>query len=121
MASLTVDHNVGTELVREGLIAPEDLARHPQRNMLTRALGAAVDVRPDLFALDLAADDVFLLMTDGMLEAVTEEEALATAGQGGANWSRVGPALADLAASRRNGDDATVVAVRVSPRTEGRS
>jgi serine/threonine protein phosphatase PrpC len=113
LVQLTKDHNVGTELVREGLIAPEELSRHPQRHMLTRALGAAVDLRPDIFALELCAGDAFLLVTDGLIEALGEDEVARIARAGLGRWHEVGPALAAAAAARPNGDDATAVAVRV--------
>ena len=117
LAALTQDHNVGTELVREGLIAPEALAHHPQRHMLTRALGAAEEARADLFTVPVAPGDVFLLMTDGMMDAVTEADAVAAVRRDEGEWTRVGPSLSALAQERHNSDDATVVAVRILGRT----
>lgn len=121
LVQLTQDHNVGTELVREGLIEAADLTRHPQRHMLTRAVGASADLRPDVFALAVAGGESYLLTTDGLIDALGEAEVARIAHAWRERWPEVGPALAEAASRRHNGDDATVVAVRVEgPAEEGR-
>ena len=111
---LTRDHNVGTELVREGLLDAAALAHHPQRHMLTRALGVGPEPHLDTFVLSLQAGDAFLLVTDGMIDALGEATMARLVGsrRTGA-WEGVAEALAQAARARGNGDDATVVAVAV--------
>jgi protein phosphatase len=117
LSLMTRDHNVGTELVREGLIDEAALAHHPQRHMLTRAIGVGPEARPDRFPLVVTDGDAFLLVTDGMIDALGEAEmARLAAACAGAGWPDVGAALADAAGGRHNGDDATVVAVAVARR-----
>lgn len=112
LSLMTRDHNVGTELVREGLIDAAALAHHPQRHMLTRALGVGPDAHPDTLSLTVAVGDAFVLVTDGMIDALGEE-GIARVAQAhrGERWPELGPALADAAGEHPNVDDATVVAV----------
>jgi serine/threonine protein phosphatase PrpC len=112
LSLMTRDHNVGTELVREGLIDAAALAHHPQRHMLTRALGVGEDAHPDSFSLAVGVGDAFVLVTDGMIDALGEDEiARVAATCQGERWPGLGPALGAAAAKHMNGDDATVVAV----------
>src|SRR5581483_2813168 len=62
---LTRDHSLVGELIRSGDLTPEEARIHPQRNVVTRLLGAA-RVEPDLIEEQLRADDVLLLCTDGL-------------------------------------------------------
>lgn len=113
LVQLTRDHNVVGELVREGLLEEEERVDHPQRHMLTRALGVGEDADADVFELTLRDGDAFLLLTDGMVDAIGEVEAARLLREHAGNWQAVGPALAALARERQNVDDATAVAVRV--------
>lgn len=69
---VTRDHSLVEELMLRGEISPEQAAHHPQRNIITRALGADSDVDVDLFELDWAKGDMLMLCTDG-LSAMLEE------------------------------------------------
>lgn len=112
LAQLSRDHNVGAELVERGVVAASDLPHHPQRHMLTRALGAESVAVPEVFSVPYLTGDAFLLVTDGLVEAIGEV-AMTEAVSGCAVWSEVGQVL--IRACERNvaSDDATVVAVRV--------
>ena len=59
------------ELVRDGLITPEQALRHPYRNVITRALGASETIEVDTLALDKQRGDKFLLCSDGLSEYVS--------------------------------------------------
>jgi len=71
---LTQDHSVVGEMLREGKITEEQAKEHPQRHIITRALGAAVRVDVDILLLDLEPGDRFLLCSDGMSNAVSHAE-----------------------------------------------
>lgn len=118
LVQLTRDHNVGTELVERGVVPADDLIRHPQRHMLTRALGAEAEAVPDVFPVTYLAGDAFLLVTDGLVEALGEAGMVRTL-QEADGWQDVGPRL--IAACQRTAasDDATVVAVRVHTAAPG--
>jgi protein phosphatase len=71
---LTQDHTVAAEMVRLGLLPPEDEAGHPFRHIVTNILGGAdVGVRVELHSLDLQDGDVILLCSDGLTEMVSDE------------------------------------------------
>jgi protein phosphatase len=69
---LTQDHSVVGELVREGLLTSEAARTHPRRNVITRAIGISDSVDADLSVLDIAPDDLLLICSDGLWEAIPE-------------------------------------------------
>ena len=66
LTRLSDDHSLVAEWVRAGALAPEDAAQHPQRSVITRALGADWQVDVDVWTTPARAGDVFLLCTDGL-------------------------------------------------------
>lgn len=71
LTQITVDHSLIQELISEGDITPEEATTHPQRHVLTKALGTESDVKPDFFTP--VVENYLLLYSDGLLEEVTEE------------------------------------------------
>ena len=71
---ITEDHTYVNKLLTEGIITREEARSHPDRNMITRAIGAEASVTPDLFVFDVQEKDIFLLCTDGLYNEVREEE-----------------------------------------------
>ncbi len=70
----SIDHSAVQELVAAGVIAPEEAAGHPQRNVVTRALGAEAEVDPDIWLLPLRGRQMFLLCSDGLTKELSDEE-----------------------------------------------
>lgn len=70
----TDDHSVVAELVRTGRLAPEDVGSHPQRNVITRALGSEADVSVDAFVAHVGPGDWLLACSDGLTEHVSDAE-----------------------------------------------
>ncbi|WP_036555537.1 PP2C family protein-serine/threonine phosphatase [Nocardioides insulae] len=66
LTQVSVDHSVVQELVDAGSITPEDAAVHPDRNVVTRALGGGTPVDPDFFHLTVPAGMRLLLCSDGV-------------------------------------------------------
>ena len=66
LTQLTNDHSEAAELLRLRLITPEQALTHPRRSVLTRALGATQQLRPDFQRSPLQAGDRFLICTDGL-------------------------------------------------------
>lgn len=77
---LTNDHSLVTELVRSGGITPEEAKNHPQRHILTRALGSPGPVEPEYQEIAVAADDRLLLCSDGLTAMLSDEEINAVLG-----------------------------------------
>jgi protein phosphatase len=73
---LTVDHSEVQEMVLAGAITPEQARTHPRRNIVTRALGSDVVLRPDHWLLPPIAGDRYLLCSDGLTGELTDEEIL---------------------------------------------
>ena len=70
---ITVDHSVVQELVERGSITPEEAKVHPDKNIITRAVGTEAFVDADLFEYSLKDGDFILLCSDGLSEMVSED------------------------------------------------
>ncbi len=66
LTRLSDDHSLVAEWVRAGALAPEEAARHPQRSVITRALGADWQIDVDTWTTPARSGDVILLCTDGL-------------------------------------------------------
>jgi serine/threonine protein phosphatase PrpC len=73
LRQLTRDHSLVEELRRQGRLTTEEAEEHPQRSIITRALGAEPDVDLDVHTHQARNDDVFLLCSDGLTTMVREE------------------------------------------------
>src|SRR6266496_4492677 len=73
LSQVTIDHTLVQELIDEGRLRPEEAERHPQRSIITRALGVEADVEVDLFTYQLQRGDRLLLCTDGLSSVVDAE------------------------------------------------
>jgi PPM family protein phosphatase len=71
---LTQDHSLVDELVRRGKLTEEQAAEHPQRSIITRALGPEPDVEVDTWTYPLRAGDVVLMCSDGLTSMISEEK-----------------------------------------------
>ena len=71
---LTEDHSFGQLLLTTGGLTPEQVAKHPQRNVLTRALGPFPSVQIDTAYFEIDAGDVFLLCSDGLYNEVPDPQ-----------------------------------------------
>jgi serine/threonine protein phosphatase PrpC len=70
LEQLTNDHTLVAELVRRGELSPGEAQVHPQRSVITRALGTDPDVDVDTFAVDAQAGDIYLICSDGLSSMV---------------------------------------------------
>jgi serine/threonine protein phosphatase PrpC len=73
LRQLTRDHSLVEELRRRGQLTVEEAEEHPQRSIITRALGPEPDVEPDVHTYQARSGDVFLLCSDGLTSMVREE------------------------------------------------
>ncbi|HYM53878.1 MAG TPA: Stp1/IreP family PP2C-type Ser/Thr phosphatase [Solirubrobacteraceae bacterium] len=74
---LTDDHSLVDELLRQGRLTPEEAIEHPQRSVITRALGPEGTVEVDTRSFRARAGDVYLLCSDGLTTMLPEERILA--------------------------------------------
>jgi serine/threonine protein phosphatase PrpC len=114
MEQLTEDHSLVNELLKTGKLSREEAETHPQRSVITRALGTDPDVDVDTFSVRAENGDLFLLCSDGLTDMVSEESILDVVER---NREDIDGALKALvkAANRGGGqDNITVVAFEIS-------
>ena len=74
LVQLTKDHSYVQMLIENGYITEQEALRHPHRNIITRAIGAERDIDADALTVELQTGDVILLCSDGLNNAVTDEQ-----------------------------------------------
>jgi len=110
ISSLTMDHSLVGKLVREGGLTEEQARNHPQRNLLTRALGCSALVEVDIADYDVLPGDTFLLCTDGLSNLVSGEE-MAAVVTGEKDTKKAVQELVNRALARGGFDNITVILV----------
>jgi len=114
LEQITEDHSLVAELTRAGKLSEEEAETHPQRSVITRALGTDPNVDVDAFTLDTRDGDVFMLCSDGLTSMVEDEAIQEIVGKRRRNLER---AARDLikAANRSGGEDnITVIMFEIS-------
>lgn len=71
---ISVDHSLVEEMIRKGGIAREQARNHPDKNIITRAVGVKKTVEPDTYTEELKSGDYVLLCSDGLTNMVTDDE-----------------------------------------------
>ena len=107
---ITRDHSLVEELVEYGAITKEQALTHPQRNVITRALGSDAAVESDYFEFELQNGDVLLLCSDGLSNTISDEEMSQCAAER-QDPEQLCRALMHTALERGARDNVTVVAV----------
>ena len=110
ITQITRDHSLVEELVEYGAITKEQAKTHPQRNVITRALGSEAQVEADYFEFSLQGGDFLLLCSDGLSNIVSDEEILAYAKEY-PEPELLCRSLMSKALNRGAGDNVTVLAV----------
>jgi PPM family protein phosphatase len=114
MEQLTEDHSLVNELLKTGKLSREEAETHPQRSVITRALGTDPDVDVDTFSVRAEIGDLFLLCSDGLTDMVSEESILAVVER---NRKDIDGALRALVKEANRGggqDNITVVAFEIA-------
>jgi serine/threonine protein phosphatase PrpC len=109
---LTDDHSLVDELVRQGRLTPEEAIEHPQRSVITRALGPEGTVEVDTRSFRARAGDVYLLCSDGLTTMLGEAE-LAAVLLAHPRLSDAGEALIAAANAAGGRDNITVLLLRL--------
>ncbi|MCW2277204.1 Stp1/IreP family PP2C-type Ser/Thr phosphatase [Heliophilum fasciatum] len=119
---LTHDHSLVEEMIRQGTLTEAEAQGHPQRNVITRALGTRDTVKIDVFTEALAPQDVLLLCTDGLSNLITDEEigkVLSThQRRSSQQWEQAADQLLALALERGGFDNITFL-ILVQTESEG--
>src|ERR1700677_4584624 len=109
---LTDDHSLVDELIRQGRLTPEEAVEHPQRSVITRALGPEGMVEVDTRSFRARPDDVYLLCSDGLTTMISEEQ-IASILLAYPRLSDAGEALIAAANQAGGRDNISVVLIRL--------
>jgi PPM family protein phosphatase len=114
MEQLTEDHSLVNELLKTGRLSEEEAQVHPQRSVITRAVGTDPDVDVDGFTIEAEDGDVFLICSDGLTDMVGDEDILELVHTNRDDLDQAVKAL--VAAANRGGgeDNITAVAFRIA-------
>lgn len=110
---LTRDHSLVEDLVREGRITPEEAEEHPQRSIVTRALGAEAQVLADHFTWRARHGDVYLICSDGLTDMVRPEASIGEMIDGAHSLRAAASRLVEAANAAGGRDNITCVLFRV--------
>ncbi|HET9964432.1 MAG TPA: Stp1/IreP family PP2C-type Ser/Thr phosphatase [Rubrobacter sp.] len=113
MKPITEDHSLVAELVRSGDLTRDQAAEHPQKNLITRALGADEEVDVDTAVLSVEAGDRVLLCSDGLSDMVSEAGISEILAQSPDDPERAARGLLSAALDAGGNDNITVVVVDV--------
>jgi serine/threonine protein phosphatase PrpC len=113
LTRLTHDHSLVEELMRRGKLTPEQAAEHPQRSIITRALGIEPDVEVDTWSYPARAGDVVLLCSDG-LTSMIEESLVAQVLRSNPDLERAAEQLINEANDAGGRDNITVILFAVA-------
>jgi serine/threonine protein phosphatase PrpC len=114
LRQLTDDHSLVGELVRSGKISAEEAETHPQRSVITRALGTDPDVDVDTLTIDAEPGDVFLLCSDGLYSMVGTDKILDVLRRRRHDLDAAAKELIGAANKRGGDDNITVVAFEIA-------
>jgi PPM family protein phosphatase len=113
MNPITEDHSLVAELVRSGDLTRDQAAEHPQKNLITRALGAGDEVDVDTTVLPVEAGDRILLCSDGLSDLVSEAGISEILAESPNDPERAARGLLSAALDAGGNDNVTVVVVDV--------
>ena len=113
---LTEDHSLVAELMRSGKLSPEEARIHPQRSVITRALGTDPDVDVDVYTVEARTGDVFLLCPDGLSSMVADEAIQTTLARHRDDLDAAVKALIKQALKGGGEDNITVVCFEIAER-----
>lgn len=74
LVQVTVDHSAVQELVSLGIITPDEAEHHPDRNVITRAVGSEPNVETDLWLMPVQGHQLFLVCSDGLNKELADQE-----------------------------------------------
>jgi PPM family protein phosphatase len=114
MEQLTEDHSLVNELLKTGRLSREEAEAHPQRSVITRALGTDPDVDVDTFSVSARTGDLFLLCSDGLTDMVSEGSILALVERNRNDIERALRALVKEANRGGGQDNITIVAFEIA-------
>ena len=109
---ITVDHSVVEEMVANGTITREEARFHPQKNIITRAVGSEEDIKADIFEYEYKPGDSIVMCSDG-LSGMIEDNVILETVRKGKNSKETAENLVELAKESGGLDNVTVIVIRI--------
>ena len=109
---VTEDHTYVNELVKDGSITKEQAEIHPQKNMITRALGGEERILPDFYRLETLKNDVIILCSDGLYGELSVEE-IGGMAAAASSMSTLSKNLVHRANQNGGNDNITVICLKI--------
>lgn len=111
ISQITQDHSLVEEMIRRGELLREEARFHPNKNVITRALGANVDVVPDFFEISVTPGDIILLCSDGLSNMVDDAEIFRVVNEERQDIKGAGKRLLALANENGGRDNITILLI----------
>lgn len=113
LRQVTVDHSLVEEMVQSGKIQKEDMRTHPNKNIITRALGTNSSVKADCFEIEVSEGDVLLLCSDGLSNMLEDDRLEEILQENPDDLKAAGECMVKEANEAGGKDNISVVLVRV--------
>lgn len=113
LKQLTQDHSVVWPLYENGILSKTDMAKHPQKNLITRSIGTYPQVEVDLQGDNASAGDIFLLCSDGLTDVLTDEDIGQNLSKNNSTPQDLADRLVDAANRAGGPDNITVIVIRI--------
>ena len=112
MRQLTEDHTLVNDMIKSGMISPEEALQHPDRHMITRAIGGEPTIEPDFYRFKTYSGDLIIMCTDGLYAEVGADTMLQMAMETKA-MHRLARNLVDEANHAGGKDNISVVCIKI--------
>lgn len=119
LQQITRDHSLMADLIEAGQITPEEARVHPNRSVITRAIGSDIHMRPDIYELNVSAGDRVLLCSDG-LSSMVSDHAIQAIMRRQSDPQHCADELVAAALENGGADNVTVIVTDVAGFTEAR-
>lgn len=119
LQQITRDHSLMADLIEAGQLTPEEARYHPNRSVITRAIGSDIHMRPDIYELNVCAGDRLLICSDGLSSMVSDQE-IASIMRSHSNPQHCADELVSAALENGGADNVTVIVADVAGFSEVR-
>ena len=113
ISQLTVDNSYVQYLLEQGAISTKEAKTHPQRNLITKAIGIESDIDVDVDKIDLSPGDILLMCTDGLTTMLSDEDILHIILKKSNNMEDAAKSLVKAAKENGGTDNITAILVEV--------
>lgn len=114
LAQLSIDHTYTQELLQQGKLSAEQIANHPEKNIITRAIGADEQLFLDFEMITVWDGDLFLICSDGIEKEMTDSEVQTLLNEYRHDLKQAGQQMIDTILARNARDNATFILVAVN-------